>query len=191
LRMLAFRPVEGQGTAPTKTSTASVRPVMPPVAVTKPAPASSVPVTPAAPPAAAPAATTPGVDSGSVVENWNETVARLKLSGFVGQIANNTGVESFSNGALALVLDEACSGLLNKEREAELKRALEALLGAPLRLSIRIGKPNGETPAKERSRTQDQRQQAAVQAIQDDPTVRAMEERFGARVNPNSIRPKA
>jgi DNA polymerase-3 subunit gamma/tau len=38
---------------------------------------------------------------------------------------------------------------------------------------------------------QDERQQAAVQAIQDDPTVRAMQERFGARINPNSIRPKA
>ena len=47
-----------------------------------------------------------------------------------------------------------------------------------------------ETPAKEKIRLQDERQQAAVQAIADDPNVRALQEKFNARVNPASIRPK-
>jgi DNA polymerase-3 subunit gamma/tau len=37
---------------------------------------------------------------------------------------------------------------------------------------------------------QDEKQQAAVQAITDDPNVRALQEKFNARVNPASIRPK-
>ncbi len=124
------------------------------------------------------------------VGNWGETVAQLKLSGFVRELANNMTLESFTDGALALVLDEACAKLLNKERELELKQILEAKFGGAIRLSVRIGKSAAETPAKERSRMQDERQQAAVRAIQDDPNVQALQDRFGARVNPNTIRPK-
>ncbi len=124
------------------------------------------------------------------IGNWSEVVAQLKLTGFARELANNTMLESYTDGVLALVLDDSCGRLLNKERESELKQALDAQLGGVLKLSIRIGKPPTETPAKERNRLQDERQQAAVRAIQDDPTVQALQQRFGARVNPNSIRPK-
>jgi DNA polymerase-3 subunit gamma/tau len=184
LRMLAFRPADGQGAAPTKTSTAPARPA--PAAAPIAAPTSVAPV-PVAVAASAPAA----VSAASALGNWNEIAANLKLTGFIRELASHTEVESQDKGVLALVLDEACAGLLNKEREAELKRALEQHLGGPLRLTIRVGKIGGETLAKERSRVQDERQEAAVQSIQNDPTVRAMQDRFGARVNPNSIRPKA
>jgi len=189
LRMLAFRPVEGQGTAPTKRGPTAAPVTATAVPVAKPAAIAPAPVAAAATPAVSmPEA--PSRAGELSIDNWNGIIAELNLAGFVRELANNTTVESAVNGSLALVLAEACGGLLNKDREAELKRALEARLGAPLRLSIRIGKPTGETPAQERHRMLDQRQQGAVQAIQDDPTVRAMQERFGARVNPNSIRPK-
>jgi DNA polymerase-3 subunit gamma/tau len=173
LRMLAFRPADAGAAALSKPASAAPRPS----AVVPPVPA------PTTPTAAAPTA--------SPITNWSEIVAALPLTGFVRELINNTTVESFSEGALTLALNESCAGLLNKDREAELKRVLEQKLGTTLRLSIRVGKPIGETPAQERNRVQDERQQAAVQAIQDDPTVRAMQERFGARINPNSIRPKA
>ncbi|HKQ30224.1 MAG TPA: DNA polymerase III subunit gamma/tau C-terminal domain-containing protein, partial [Burkholderiales bacterium] len=193
LRMLAFRPVEGVGTTPTKTSSATTpaaKPVTAKTPVSRPAAPS---VAQAAPPPTVQAAPVPvsAPKSATTITNWNETAAQLKVSGFVRELASNTTLESYDNGALALVLAEACAGLLNKDRESELRQALEAHLGSPVRLSVRVGKANGETLAKERSRMQDEKQQAAVQAIQEDPNVRAMQERFGARVNPNSIRPKA
>jgi DNA polymerase III subunit gamma/tau len=203
LRMLAFRPADGVVTAPTKTS-AVAAPVAKPVATTTPA-AKTVAAVPApiAPPSVATAPTgqtaaavpTPAVSASaksapSAIANWNETAAQLKVSGFIRELASNTALESYENGALALVLDETCTGLLNKDREVQLRQALEEHFGSPVRLSIRVGKASGETLAKERSRMQDEKQQAAVQAIQNDPNVRAMQERFGARVNPSSIRPK-
>jgi DNA polymerase-3 subunit gamma/tau len=190
LRMLAFRPVQGQATRTQNTSgiarttTATVAPATPKpqTTETRTTPAAARPTTPTPPPLAA----TPVV----AIENWNEMVAQLELFGFVREIANNTALESYADGALALVLDEAGGKLLSKEREAELKRALEAQLGRSIRLSIRVGKSVAETPAKERNRVSEEQQQAAVRAIQDDPNVQALQKSFGARVNPNSIRPK-
>ncbi len=198
LRMLAFRPVDGatvsksQGaaaasrTAPSSTATM----VTPKPATTemRAIPAASRPVAAAV---AAPIPTSPSsTKPTTAIENWNEFATQLKLSGFVRELANNTMLESYADGVLTLILDEACAKLLNKEREAELKQAIEAQLGGSIRLTLRLGKPVAETPAKERNRMLDERQQAAQRAIQDDPTVQALEERFGARVDPNSIRPK-
>ena len=109
---------------------------------------------------------------------------------FVLELANNTTLESYADGAMALLLEESHVKIFNKEREAELKQALEKYYGGPVRLTVRIGRPAAETPAKEKSRLQNEKQQAAVQAIAEDPNVRALQEKLNARVNPASIRPK-
>ncbi|MDH5512485.1 MAG: DNA polymerase III subunit gamma/tau, partial [Gammaproteobacteria bacterium] len=105
-------------------------------------------------------------------------------------LANNTMLESYSSGVMTLTLDETHAKLLSKDREEELRKALERYHGAPTRLKVNLGRPVAETPAQEKNRQQDERQQAAVQAIVEDPNVRALQEKFGARVNPGSIRPK-
>ncbi|MFQ5935566.1 MAG: DNA polymerase III subunit gamma/tau [Acidiferrobacterales bacterium] len=123
-------------------------------------------------------------------QSWADTVSQLNLNGLVGQIASNSILESYADGVAVLVLDESCAQLCNKEREAVLQEALERFFGAPVRLTIRIGQPMVETPAQERLRLEDTRQQAAIDAIYNDPNVKTLQERFNARVNPNSIRPK-
>jgi len=149
----------------------------------KPAPAS-------APPAVTPPAATVVQNPGAPAAKWSEVVTQLGLAGLVRELASNTTLESSDNGAMVLVLEESHGKLLNKEREAELKQALEKYYGNPVKLTLRIGRPAVETPAKEKTRLQDEKQQAAVQAITDDPNVRALQEKFNARVNPASIRPK-
>ena len=190
LRMVAFRPAEtGEvlASAPaaavpaTKTTSTTTAARTPPAAASKPAPVI---------PAAVPAAAAPGQSIGAPSAKWGEVVTQLGLAGLVRELANNTTLEPSDNGALVLVLEESHAKLLNKEREAELKQALEKYYGNPVKLSLRIGRPTVETPAKEKTRLQDERQQAAVQAIADDPNVRALQEQFNARVNPASIRPK-
>jgi DNA polymerase-3 subunit gamma/tau len=117
-------------------------------------------------------------------------VTQLGLAGLLRELANNTTLESHGGGTITLTLEETHAKLLNKEREEELRQALEKYYGSPVRLKMNLGRPSMETPAKERSRLQEERQQAAVQAIVEDPNVRALQEKFGARVNPASIRPK-
>jgi DNA polymerase III subunit gamma/tau len=166
LRMVAFRPAgagEPRSAAPAAT----------------PAPAEPR----AAAPVTAPAGATPA-------DKWGDVVGQLGLAGLVRELASNTTLESSADGDVVLVLEESRAKLLSREREAELKAALEKYYGAAVRLTLRVGRPAAETPAQERTRLQDERQQAAVQAIAEDPNVRALQEKFNARVNPASIRPK-
>ena len=74
--------------------------------------------------------------------------------------------------------------------EAELKQTLEVFYGKPVSLTFRIGRPAGETPAKEKNRIKDERRQAAEKAIADDPNVRTLQQSFNARVQPDSVRSK-
>ncbi len=66
----------------------------------------------------------------------------------------------------------------------------EAHLGRAVTVHIAIGSPAAVTPAKEKQRQLDERQQAALEGIVNDPNVRAIQEQFNARVNPTSVRPK-
>jgi DNA polymerase-3 subunit gamma/tau len=162
LRMLAFRPAAWQPRQATQQA---------------PLPSQIIPAAPATATVMPPA-------------SWTEALQRVRLSGFVGEMANNSVLVSYENGELELVLDESCAHLYSKEREAALREALTPLYGPELRLTVRVGRPPAETPAQERMRLHDTRQQAAAQAIYSDPNVKALQERFGARVNPNSIRSK-
>ncbi|MHB8533893.1 MAG: DNA polymerase III subunit gamma/tau [Sulfuricaulis sp.] len=175
LRMVAFRPAEAgelRPAAPVSTAPAQKRTTPAESAVTPPATVSKV------------------RSAEMPADKWSDVIAQLGIAGLVRELANNTTLESSTDGAMVLVLDESHAKLLNKEREAELKVALTNHFGSAIRLTVRVGRPAVETPAKEKTRLQDERQQAAVQAITEDPNVRALQEKFNARINPASIRPK-
>lgn len=117
-------------------------------------------------------------------------MAALGLGGLLRELASHTVLESESDDALSLVLHESCAKLHSKEREAEFKRALEQYYGRALKLNMRVGQPAAETPAQEKTRERNERQEAAERAIQSDPTVGSLMEKFNARVVPGTIRPK-
>ena len=139
------------------------------------------------------AATAPAVTTNSVstsADAWGNVVAQLKLTGLSGELVSNCTLESHEEGVVVLVLDENFAQLYGKEREAAVRDALERFYGVPVRLTIRVGKPAMETPAQQKLRLQDAQKQAAMKAIYDDPNVKALQERFNARVNPDSVRSK-
>ena len=183
LRMLAFRPVPPA--AHTERAAPIGRPVVPGV---KPAVARATPVVAEAVAAPSPVIAPQPVVAGSAT--WSETVTRLNLAGLTRELASHCTLDAEEGAVLRLTLDQACAHLLNKEREAVLKQALAAHYGRPMDLRITLGKPQAETPARERQRTQTARQQAAVETILSDPTVQALQENFNAKVDPGSIRPK-
>ncbi len=190
LRMVAFRPAEaGEVRTAVPNAAAPLSKTTAPAA-TAPRAAPPVAAKPVPMPVVTPPVATAALPLGAPAAKWSEVVTQLGLAGLVRELANNTTLESFDNGAMVLVLEESHGKLLNKEREAELKQALEKYYGSPIRLTLQLGRPAVETPAKEKTRLQDEKQQAAVQAITDDPNVRALQEKFNARVNPASIRPK-
>ncbi len=195
LRMLAFRPQEfaagGERTAAPHNSAApagETRPAVP--AAEEKIPAASSPPTPAASPLPEDRVTATSTPARASRDNWAEVVADLGLTGVNAQLANNTVVESFGDDKLVLTLDESLAQLHNRERETALKTALNNYYGKPVRLELRVGRPAAETPAAARTREDEERQQAAVAAIESDPNVAALKEQFNARVTPQSIRPK-
>ncbi|MDH3311020.1 MAG: DNA polymerase III subunit gamma/tau [Gammaproteobacteria bacterium] len=177
LRMVAFRP-----SMPDETHA-------PVAAAATPLPKASA-AKATAPPETKPDVETLNQNTSTLNGKWSEVVPRLGLTGLLRELANNTMLVAHSDGVMTLTLEATHAKLLSKEREEELRKALEKFHGAPTRLKVELGRPMAETPAQEKSRQQDERQQAAVQAIVDDPNVRALQEKFSARVNPASIRPK-
>ncbi|HLE94687.1 MAG TPA: DNA polymerase III subunit gamma/tau, partial [Sulfuricaulis sp.] len=173
LRMVAFRPAEEMETRSKATVAAPPTPGIKPVA-----------------PTAAPIAGASSPDANDTAARWTDVVARLGFTGLLRELISHTTLESHSKGEMVLVLEESHAKLFNKDRESELKSALEKYYGNPIRLKVRVGNHAVETPAKEKNRVMDEQYQAAAQAIADDPNVRAFQDKFNARVNPASIRPK-
>jgi DNA polymerase III subunit gamma/tau len=186
LRMLAFRPAVGEEGARPASSGAAAVAAGGGRSAAAPRPAGAEPRKPV-PAMPAAAATVP--DTRVPAGPWAELVERLSLVGMVRELANNTAMESQSEDEISLVLDESCAQYLNKEREAALKTALEQHFGRTLKFRIRTGRPPAETPAQQRARLGSEQQQAAVEAVNSDPNVRALREKFNARVNPDSIKP--
>jgi len=188
LRMLAFRPaaqpagprVSGNVSAaqPATAQTASAS------AALRPAPAVE---TQQRPPAAVISIPTTAASG----DSWSETVTKLSLTGLTRELANHCTLDAYEGGVLRLTLDQTSAHLLNKEREAVLGQALAKHYGRAVDVRITSGSPQAETPARERLRTQNEQQRAAVEAIMADPAVQALQENFSAKVDPGSIRPKS
>jgi DNA polymerase-3 subunit gamma/tau len=189
LRMLAFRPAVPTSVTRTAGGAPVARPAVTETTGARPA-SRPVPLaeTQARPPAVVAATTPPAPAVAS--DAWNEIVAKLGLTGLTRELASHCALESRDGDVLRLILDQTSAHLLNKEREAVFTQALNAHYGRPVQLRITPGSPQVETPARERQRTQNERQQAAVEVILNDPNVQALQENFSARVDAGSIRPK-
>jgi DNA polymerase-3 subunit gamma/tau len=190
LRMLAFRPValapapeaSAGRTAPVARSAANAATVARPAAAPVPVTQADVRPQTGGTPVPMPAA---GRGDG-----WSDTVVKLGLTALTRELANHCTLDSIEGNVMRLTLDQASAHLLNKEREAVLQKALATHYDRLLELRITTGSPQAETPARERQRTQNERQQAAVEVILNDPNVQALQENFNARVDTGSIRPK-
>jgi DNA polymerase-3 subunit gamma/tau len=189
LRMLAFRP------APAGAVTIAATPSRPAAASNKSTAtrsAASPVVTAAAAPqiaAAAPAAAQPEAAHAPAQNDWAGIVATLNLRGIAQQLAANCALQKRDADAIHLTLDAAHSQLHSKQQEERLQQALQEHFGTTLRLVLQVGAPDNETPAQRAAREAAERQQAAQQAIEQDPSVRALQDAFNARIQPDTVRP--
>jgi DNA polymerase-3 subunit gamma/tau len=113
----------------------------------------------------------------------------LPLKGMARQLAANCRLIERSGSAVHLELDPAHEHLLTGALKTRLAEALERHSGGPVRLRIEVGGARGDTPARRQEAREIQRQKQAEASIQADPNVRAMQDIFGATIEPDSIRP--
>jgi DNA polymerase-3 subunit gamma/tau len=215
LRMLAFRPDAADGgstgrgaaaaSAPSARATpasASPVPTASASAVSSPVPAAPSPAAPApdasaAEPSPAPAPTSPPAsDAGAAkvsrtvsAESWAEDIEAMGLVGLTRELAVNSVVSEVGSGGIRLQLSPGHAQLTAPRVKDKLEASLERYCGLAVRVHVDIVSPEGESPARQQQRHSQERQDAAVQAIENDAGVQAICETFGTEVDKELIRP--
>jgi len=189
LRMLTFRPV-GATSAP-------VKPIQPrqPISKAQAQTASNQaqPVYNPAPTATQPVATaekkSPETAPQQHDANWMEMIAAMKISGLTRELAHNCVLENIDDSVCTLILDPGHKQLRSARTEENLQKALQAYRKTPLKLVITTEKTTIATPAVQLTKAREDKQQAAVDAINADENVQALKEHLGARIMPGTIEP--
>lgn len=119
---------------------------------------------------------------------WLEIFPAINLGGITGNLVANCAVTSDSNGQLALCLDPS-QAAMNAEIHARRLEAELARLGAVRKIIITPGdiEPGVETPHAQRTRRLAERRARAVEALRDDPHIKALQQEFGARLIEASV----
>jgi DNA polymerase-3 subunit gamma/tau len=160
LRMLAFRPAE----AGSRRSASA------------PQPGSEVAREPAHPVAAPP------------LGDWPALLARLDLKGPARQLAGHCQLLARDGDRFRFLLDERAVALHTRQLEDRFLQALRAEVGQSATIEIERGGAD-DTPARREQQARDERQEQARAALERDPNVQALRERFGAVLQPDSIKP--
>ena len=209
LRMLAFRPVSGDGeAAPNPQLTPASRPApirpaanrsdaappiaTPPAQVTgEPAPVDRPPPPATESPEAPEPEAAAGVDGGGAVPAWPDMLTQLALSGMSQALAMQCSWGRQDGDLVILNLDKAHQHLRNSPLEARIREALSDWFGRPMKLRIDMVDALAEqTPAVMADAARQEKQQAAEQSISGDPTVSALRETFDAEIIPDSVQPR-
>jgi DNA polymerase-3 subunit gamma/tau len=197
LRMMLFRPgadaagAGAPGAAPGHASGPSAAPVAAGAAAPRREAASEARRGGEASPQLAVAAVQATAGAGAAIDadNWSQVLASLELSGLARQLAAHCAFGSREGAVLRLVLDARNQHVRTPAAVERLAQGLGRFLGETIRLEVDVGEPPGETPARAEERQAREQLAAARASLEADPTVRALKEKFGATLKPDTVRP--
>ena len=131
----------------------------------------------------------PAADAGA--PDWRALIDELGLTGIARELAANCVWLSKRGATIRLRLDRRSETLCTPAAEERLGQALVRHFGGELRLVIERedGAAEPDTPARQRARDTEAQLEAARAALESDPTVRALRERFGATVQTDTVKP--
>ena len=127
--------------------------------------------------------------SASESQDWPRLIQAMGLTAMTRELANNCVLSVLDDVHCELTLDPKLTHLKSPRVEGALQNALESHFNRPIKLSISLKAPHQETPAIQKHRHEETRQQDAVSGIEEDETVKAFKERLDARVMPGTIKP--
>lgn len=177
LRMLAFQPA---ASVAAKTAGSAV-----PAAAVK----SSPPAAASAPRSAAPVEAQAAASALPAEADWPTIIEALQLKGAVRQLAENSALQGRDDSEIRLTLSRKNELLLTDQIKKRLTDAVKATLGEKLRVSFTLVDDKLDTIAAQGADQSARRIEAARQAIENDPNVQELVDVFGAKVQPDSIRP--
>jgi DNA polymerase III subunit gamma/tau len=121
--------------------------------------------------------------------SWADVLNLLGLAGVTKTLAANCYLELNDAGHCMLVLNEHHASLWNGSHETRIATALSKLYGSEIKVSIRVGIADAETPAQQLDREQQENLAQAVIDIENDANVRRLIESFNGKLDLNSIAP--
>ncbi|MFT3757392.1 DNA polymerase III subunit gamma/tau [Thauera sp.] len=123
--------------------------------------------------------------------DWRGLIRALGLSGLLRELAQHCEWVDFNDGELQLRLSNAHRHLFDMNRSAadRLQDVLGNAAGRTLKVRIAVGDIAGETPAQRDEIERRARHAEAVAALEADPFVRELIERFDATLVENSVKP--
>ena len=145
------------------------------------------------PAAAAPVAAStasPAPITQAVSSDWRDVVNALGLGGLVKQLAINCTLKKRDGCSIVLQIENGHSNLINPKAKQRLQQALGEYFNIEANLEIQVASQTiSESPAQTTQRETDQRQQQAVQSINEDSFTQALKDNFNAEVIPGSVKP--
>ncbi|HEX5420389.1 MAG TPA: DNA polymerase III subunit gamma/tau [Gammaproteobacteria bacterium] len=123
------------------------------------------------------------------IEDWAGLVQAAELRGAARQLAEHCELASITEKRIELVLAADKETLNTQQLRERLQAAISLHFGRAVTVNISPGQPSRPTPAERRRANEDERMRRAREAMEQDPNVRAVQEAFGAVLEPDSIRP--
>jgi DNA polymerase-3 subunit gamma/tau len=121
-------------------------------------------------------------------DDWPSLLARLDLKGPARQLAGNCQLVAREGDHFRFLLDERASALHTRQLEDRFVQALRALIGSSATVEIERGGAD-DTPARREEQARDDRLEKARASLERDPNVQALKDRFGAVLQPDSVKP--
>jgi DNA polymerase-3 subunit gamma/tau len=122
-------------------------------------------------------------------DHWLALFRALNLSGVTRSVVSNTIVSAVEGDTLRFVLDQQQAGLYNEVHRQRLETALSEYFARKVSVSVEEGELNRESPARHQLRCKAERQQAAIEELQQDPNVKMLVKEFDARLDIDSVTP--
>jgi DNA polymerase-3 subunit gamma/tau len=124
-----------------------------------------------------------------VSPEWSTILSALDLQAAARQLASHCVLLGRKGPVVRLALDPRNQLLRTRAQEEKLAQALSRYFGETIRLEFEVTVTSIETPAQAGQRASLEEVEVAKRALESDPGARALRERFGATLIPDTVRP--
>lgn len=122
-------------------------------------------------------------------DNWPALIDAMALNGLTRELARHCVLKDCNGNQVSLSLQPSQGHLLMPAQQEELQEALRRRFDEGLRLLFEEEEDSAaETPAQKQTRARLEEKQAAIEAIEQDPNVKMLQETFGATIDAASAR---
>lgn len=130
-------------------------------------------------------------DAGNHPEDWHKLLPRLDVQGFAAQLAHNGVCRRMDSQYIELELARANAVLATDGARETLQSSLARAWQTESvpHLQVKVVDTVEDTPAQRVEADAEQRHLNAVASIENDPIVRQLQQRLGARLRPETIKP--